>query len=385
MVWIGKKLKAGLAKTRKGLLSRLEDILPRGRRVDNELLEDLEDVLLGADVGLAATDEILDRIKEKAKGSLSGEDVREILRDELLDILAVHRKGSPGAAGEETVGVTGPGNRAASERGPADVTVDGAHAAHDEAPTRFPSERSAGVPGDGLPGGSDQQGPRESHTRENLNRPLGWTEPKAAEKPEVILVVGVNGAGKTTTVGKLAWRLSERGKSVMVAASDTFRAGATEQLDQWIKRTGGDIVRQERGADPAAVAFDALQAAKARSCDYLLVDTAGRLHTKANLMEELKKIGRVLGRLSPGAPHRVLLVLDATAGQNALVQAREFGEATGVTGIVMAKLDGTARGGAVIAVARELSVPVEMLGVGEGPEDLEEFDPEAFVDALLAP
>jgi len=385
VAWIGKKLKAGLAKTRKGLLSRLEDILPRGRRVDDELLEDLEDVLLGADVGLATTDEILNRIKEKAKGSLSGEDVREILRSELLDMLAVSRKGPPDAEQEETSGVTGGTYRAASQRESKDVPADGARAAHDEAPTRFPGERSDGALGERFSGASDKEPPPEGRSGEDRGSALGGAERGTSEKPEVILVVGVNGAGKTTTIGKLAWRLSKRGKSVMVAASDTFRAGATEQLDQWIKKTGGDIVRQERGADPAAVAFDALQAAKARSCDCLLVDTAGRLHTKANLMEELKKIGRVLGRLSPGAPHSVLLVLDATAGQNALVQAREFGEATGVTGIVIAKLDGTARGGAVIAVARELSVPVEMLGVGEGPEDLEEFDPEAFVDALLAP
>jgi fused signal recognition particle receptor len=214
---------------------------------------------------------------------------------------------------------------------------------------------------------------------------LAGGETDAVTKPEVVLVVGVNGAGKTTTVGKLAYLWSKEGKKVMVAASDTFRAAATEQLEGWVQRAGGEIVRQDRGADPAAVAFDAYQAAKARGCDRLLVDTAGRLHTKANLMEELKKIKRVLGRQAPGAPHRVLLVLDATAGQNALIQAREFGEATGVTGIVMAKLDGTARGGAVIAIARELKVPVEMLGVGEGPEDLIDFIPEDFVDALLAP
>jgi fused signal recognition particle receptor len=337
VAWLGEKLRVGLAKTRKGFLSRLESILPGGRKVDGALLEDLEDVLLGADVGLSTAEEIIDRVRQSAKGSLTGEELRGILRTELLAVLSSSRGGPQGAG--------------------------------------YPQSQ-ADDPAAGL--AVDSSGEGSSH---DPLRPQ--SEP--SEKPQVILVVGVNGAGKTTTVGKLAWRLINQGKKVMVAASDTFRAGATEQLDQWVRRSGGEIVRQQRGADPAAVAFDALQAAKARGCDYLLVDTAGRLHTKANLMEELKKIGRVLARLSPGAPHRVLLVLDATAGQNALIQAREFGEATGVTGIVMAKLDGTARGGAVIAVARELNVPVEMLGVGEAPEDLTDFDPEEFVDALIAP
>jgi fused signal recognition particle receptor len=380
VAWLGEKLKAGLAKTRKGFLSRLEDILPRGRRVDGELLEDLEDVLLGADVGLSIAEEILERVKEETKGSITSEDVKGILRSELLSILAVPRQSSstvPGGIPTDPSDEVGPG---APKPGAASVTQEGALDTREVVSSTIPEADSVSVPEEGSPGV-----PSEGLPHEERPTTKDQARPGATEKPQVILVVGVNGAGKTTTVGKLAWRWSAQGKSVLVAASDTFRAGATEQLDLWVKRTGGDIVRQERGADPAAVAFDALQAAKARGCDYLLVDTAGRLHTKANLMEELKKIRRVLAKLVPGSPHRVLLVLDATAGQNALVQAREFGEATGVTGIVMAKLDGTARGGAVIAVARELSVPVEMLGVGEGPEDLTDFDPEEFVDAMLAP
>jgi len=300
------KIRSGLAKTRQSLASKIEAVVSRASRVDDDLMDELEEALLSADVGLDAAEEILDRVRERAGGSEPGA-VRDVLREELVAALSLEQADGGGPEG-----------------------------------------------------------------------------PPPETGPEVILVVGVNGAGKTTTVGKLAWRFRKEGKKVMVAAADTFRAAATEQLEQWVERAGGEIVRQERGADPAAVAFDALQAARARGCDCLIVDTAGRLHTKANLMEELRKIRRVLGRQAPGAPHRVLLVLDATAGQNALVQAREFGEATGVTGIVVAKLDGTARGGAVVAIARTLKVPVQMLGVGEGPEDLVDFDPREFAEALVA-
>lgn len=328
MAWLGEKIRSGLEKTRSGLLSKLEAAIPAGRKVDEELLADLEDVLLGADVGVSTVEDLIEALREKS-GPVTSEGVRKALRSELVEMLSVKS---------------------------ADLGTQ--------------------------VGGEAASGPAESH---GPGAALEGGGAAAACRPEVILVVGVNGAGKTTTVGKLAYLWSKEGKKVMVAASDTFRAAASEQLEGWVKRTGGEMVRQARGADPAAVAFDAYQAAEARGCDCLLVDTAGRLHTKANLMEELKKISRVLGRQASGAPDRVLLVLDATAGQNALIQAREFGEATGVTGIVVAKLDGTARGGAVIAIARELKVPVQMLGVGEGPEDLIEFDPEEFVDALLAP
>ena len=203
------------------------------------------------------------------------------------------------------------------------------------------------------------------------------------ERPGIVLVVGVNGTGKTTTVGKLALALSEEGKQPVLAAADTFRAAATEQLSIWAERVGAPVVRHQQGADPAAVAFDGLASARARGADVLLVDTAGRLHTKTNLMEELRKLRRVLER-EGGQVREVLLVLDATTGQNGLAQARQFTDAVGVTGVVLTKLDGTAKGGIVIAVQRDLGIPVKLVGLGEGPHDLAPFDPDAFVDALLS-
>ena len=207
--------------------------------------------------------------------------------------------------------------------------------------------------------------------------------PMAATSPHVVLVVGVNGTGKTTTVGKLAHYYRASGQSVMVCAADTFRAAAVEQLAVWTERAGVDLVRAQSGADPAAVTFDAVTAARARGRDVVIVDTAGRLHTRANLMAELDKIRRVVARAAEGAPHETLLVLDATVGQNGLVQAREFLAASGVTGIVLTKLDGTAKGGIAIAIAFELKLPIRYVGVGEGIEDLLPFDADAYVDALF--
>jgi fused signal recognition particle receptor len=204
-----------------------------------------------------------------------------------------------------------------------------------------------------------------------------------APKPFVILAVGVNGVGKTTTIAKVAQRLAQSGRQPLLVAGDTFRAAAIDQLQVWADRIGAKVIRQRHGADPAAVAFDGIAAAKARAADVVLIDTAGRLHTKSNLMDELRKMKRVIGQELPGAPHEVLLVLDATVGQNALVQARQFHEAVGVTGIVLTKLDGTARGGIVVAIAEELNLPVRLIGVGEGIEDLQDFNPEAFVAALF--
>jgi fused signal recognition particle receptor len=203
------------------------------------------------------------------------------------------------------------------------------------------------------------------------------------QRPGIVLVVGVNGTGKTTTVGKLALALAEEGKQPVLAAADTFRAAATEQLVIWGDRVGAPVIRHQQGADPAAVAFDGLASARARGADVLLVDTAGRLHTKTNLMEELRKLRRVLER-EGGQVREVLLVLDATTGQNGLAQARQFTDAVGVTGVVLTKLDGTAKGGIVIAVQRDLGIPVKLVGLGEGPHDLAPFDPDAFVDALLS-
>jgi fused signal recognition particle receptor len=201
--------------------------------------------------------------------------------------------------------------------------------------------------------------------------------------PAVVMVVGVNGAGKTTSIGKLAHRYRAEGRSVLLCAADTFRAAAVEQLQIWGERTGMEVIRQKPGADPSAVLFDALQAARARRTDYVIVDTAGRLQTKANLMAELEKMHRTAARVIPGSPHEVLLVLDATTGQNGLEQARKFTETAGVTGIVLAKLDGTAKGGVVVAIARELNLPIRYVGVGEKADDLLPFDPEKFIESLF--
>jgi fused signal recognition particle receptor len=204
-------------------------------------------------------------------------------------------------------------------------------------------------------------------------------------RPFVILAVGVNGVGKTTTLAKLAQRLAQQGKKSLLVAGDTFRAAAIEQLETWGGRLGVDVIRHRHGADPAAVVFDGLAAAKARGIDVVLIDTAGRLHTKSNLMDELRKITRVLAREVPGAPHEVLLTLDATVGQNALSQAKQFYETVGVTGIALTKLDGTARGGIIVAIAEELKIPVRLIGVGEGADDLQDFHAKEFVDALFEP
>ena len=214
----------------------------------------------------------------------------------------------------------------------------------------------------------------------------GAAAPSApAGRPHVILVLGVNGSGKTTTVGKLARRFLDDGRRVLLAAGDTFRAAAIEQLQAWGQRTGVDVIAHQAGADPSAVVFDAARAAVARGVDVLLIDTAGRLHTKRNLMEELKKLHRVLGREIPGAPHERLMVLDATTGTNAIAQAREFHAAVGLTGLVLTKLDGTAKGGVILGIRHELGLPVRYIGVGEGVDDLQPFDPPAFVDALFGP
>jgi len=205
----------------------------------------------------------------------------------------------------------------------------------------------------------------------------------ALNSPHVILLAGVNGVGKTATAGKLAGLYGRQGKRVVLVAADTFRAAAGEQLALWGRRVGAEVVRQQGGGDPAAVAYDGVAAARARKADVVLVDTAGRLHTKSNLMDELRKVKRTLGKVMPGAPHDVWLILDATVGQNGLAQARRFHEALGVTGVILTKLDGTAKGGIVLAVAGELGLPLRYIGVGEGVEDLQAFDPDAFIEALL--
>lgn len=214
---------------------------------------------------------------------------------------------------------------------------------------------------------------------ESTDRPV----PRVQTPPAVVVVVGVNGAGKTTTIGKLASRYQSEGRSVVLAAADTFRAAAIEQLEVWGQRTGTDVIRQQQGSDPSSVVFDALQSAKARGVDYVIIDTAGRLHTKDNLMAELDKMKRTARKVIPDAPHEVLLVLDATTGQNGLEQARRFTETSGVTGIVLTKLDGTAKGGVVVAITRELNLPIRFVGVGEKAEDLLPFNPETFINSLF--
>jgi fused signal recognition particle receptor len=222
--------------------------------------------------------------------------------------------------------------------------------------------------------------------KEEILARLSWQEAAlntSTATPYVILVIGVNGVGKTTTIGKLASRFAAQGKRVLLAAGDTFRAAAAEQLEIWGERAGAEVIRHKEGADPSAVVFDACKAALARNCDILIVDTAGRLHTKINLMEEMKKIRRILGRELPGAPHETLLILDAATGQNAISQAKLFKESAAVTGIALTKLDGTAKGGIVVAISNEFKIPVRFIGVGEGIDDLREFDPNQFVEALF--
>lgn len=295
------RLKHGLLKTKKALIENAEALF-RGRKVDESLLEELEELLIMADVGPKASASITDALREKVrKGRISNTDELEVaLKDEIKNIL--------------------------------------------------------------------RQGHRVMCS---------------GEKPYVILAVGVNGVGKTTTIGKLARRFTDHGFTVALAAADTFRAAAIEQLEIWAERAGAQIVKHRSGADPAAVAYDAVVSAKSKNLDVVIIDTAGRLHTKSNLMEELKKIKRVVRREIPSAPHEILLVLDATSGQNAINQARMFNEAVDVTGIALTKLDGTAKGGIILAINKELDIPVKLIGVGEGVDDLQDFDAKNFVDALF--
>jgi fused signal recognition particle receptor len=300
-----RRFRERLGRSRAALSRGMAGLLARGAD-DDEAWEELEEALLSADVGVATSTELVERLRTRARAErASGPELRELLRAELRDAVG---------AGDRSLAL--------------DLLED-------------------------------------------------------HQRPGIVLVVGVNGTGKTTTVGKLALALAEEGKQPVLAAADTFRAAATEQLVIWGDRVGAPVVRHQQGADPAAVAFDGLASARARGADVLLVDTAGRLHTKTNLMEELRKLRRVLER-EGGQVREVLLVLDATTGQNGLAQARQFTDAVGVTGVVLTKLDGTAKGGIVIAVQRDLGIPVKLVGLGEGAHDLAPFDPDAFVDALLS-
>jgi fused signal recognition particle receptor len=299
------RMKEAVTRTRENLSERIEEVVSFGREIDQTTLDDLEAILLSADLGTETTQEILGNLREKAnyKQIKNVDELKRLLKEEILAILAAVN-----------------------------------------------------------------------------SQPVS----KVEGTPEVILVVGVNGTGKTTTIGKLAQVLRSDGKTVLLCAADTFRAAAIEQLEVWGQRTGTEVIRTKAGGDPSAVLFDALQAASARHTDYVIVDTAGRLHTKTNLMAELEKMRRTAQRLIPGAPHETLLVMDATTGQNGLQQARQFTESAGVTGIVLTKLDGTAKGGVVVAISREMGVPVRYVGVGEKVGDLLPFDPKDFVDSLFA-
>ena len=305
------RLREGLARTRNGLFGAVTRILTGSAKVDEKLLQGMEESLIAADVGAGTAAENIQVLRDRSKKEFLPEAAAllPLLKEEIARRLTV--SGLP------------------AEEPPAPPFV--------------------------LP----------------------------AARPFVILVVGINGVGKTTTIGKLAHRYTQQGYRVMIAAADTFRAAANEQLGIWAKRAGAEIVQQKQGADPAAVAFDAVTAAAARGLDVVIVDTAGRLHTRTNLMEELRKIHRVIGRHTPSAPHEVLLVIDASTGQNGMQQASQFGSIAGVTGLVLTKLDGTAKGGIVLAITRELGIPVRYIGVGERIDDLQPFDPQQFVEALF--
>ncbi|WP_078146684.1 signal recognition particle-docking protein FtsY [Exiguobacterium sp. HVEsp1] len=301
---VSQKFTEGLTKTRDGFASAVNDLVYRFREVDEDFFDELEDLLIQADVGVTTTMDLVEDLKEEVKRRNLKDPVA--VRDALVEVVA---------------------NRL-----------------------------------------------QEDESDCELNMQDGLT---------VILFVGVNGVGKTTTIGKLAHQLKSEGRSVMLAAGDTFRAGAIEQLQVWGERVGVPVIRQTEGSDPAAVVFDAVQAAKSRNMDVLICDTAGRLQNKVNLMKELEKVKRVIEREVPNGPHEVLLALDATTGQNAMVQAKAFKEATNVSGIVLTKLDGTAKGGIVLAIRNELDIPVKYVGLGEKIDDLQEFDPEQFVLGLF--
>ena len=298
-----KRLRRGLSKTREILTTDIEDIFSRRQKVDDDLLEDLEELLITSDIGVQTTMELMERLSKKSKKIKDADELKQVLKEELLSLLQI-----PSAAPED---------------------------------------------------------------------------PSPSAKPHVIMVVGVNGVGKTTTIGKLAAKYAATGKKVLIVAADTFRAAAIEQLGIWAERAGADFVKHKDGADPAAVAFDGIQAACARNIDIVLVDTAGRLHTKVNLMEELKKIKRSISKNLADAPHEILLVLDATTGQNAISQAQMFNEALEIDSLALTKLDGTAKGGIVVSICNTLSVPLNFVGVGETIDDLQEFEPHKFVEALF--
>ncbi|MBF0467610.1 MAG: signal recognition particle-docking protein FtsY [Desulfamplus sp.] len=326
------KLKKGLSKTREILLTDVDELFSRERKIDAALFDELEEILVMSDLGIDITMGIMDKVRKKSGKLSSADELKSIFKNELKAMF-------PGKG-----------------QGRADFEDIKNHAAFTTTSANNSSASDTGF-------------------HASLRTPF--------VKPLVIMVVGVNGTGKTTTLGKLALKYSSEGKKVLIAAADTFRAAAIEQLEIWARRAGVGIVKHKAGADPAAVAFDGVEASIARGVDILLIDTAGRLHTQKNLMEELKKIKRSVSKRLPGAPHEILMVLDATTGQNALSQAKLFNEAVEITSLALTKLDGTAKGGIVVAVAKSMDVPIKYIGVGEGIDDLQDFDAELFVNALF--
>jgi fused signal recognition particle receptor len=324
-----KGVEEAVERTRRTWFSRIGGMFRRG--LDDELWDELEETLIAADTGVETTVKVLENLKERvrAEGIRDPEQAEEALKEELLSILEVDSQ---------------PGRLWGASMVAGDLKV---------APTH---------PSTGLRVSGDE----------------------AVPKPAVILVIGVNGTGKTTGIAKLAHAYKETGQKVIMAAGDTFRAAAIDQVKQWGERVGVDVVAHQQGADPGAVVFDALSAAESRGADVVIIDTAGRLHTKVNLMGELRKVNRIIQRKYPEAPHEVLLVLDATSGQNALHQSKYFTEAVGVTSVLLAKLDGTAKGGVIFAVCDQLRIPVRFVGTGERADDLAAFEPKRFVDALFA-
>ena len=341
---VPKSVEQAVERTRRTWFSRIGGMFRRG--LDDELWAELEETLIAADTGVETTVKLLENLKERVKeeGIRDPEQAQEALREELLSILDVD-------------------SRLGRLWGPASAD-----------PSAELSERSIGVRN------ADRTGATTGLRMGGAAQDGGAEFPK----PAVVLVVGVNGTGKTTSIGKLAHAYQQEGRKVLLAAADTFRAAAIDQLKQWGERAGVDVIAHKQGGDPAAVVFDSLSAAESRDVDVLIIDTAGRLHTKVNLMEEMRKVNRIIQRKVPDGPHEVLLVLDATSGQNALHQAKYFTEALGVTGILLAKLDGTAKGGVVFAICDQLRIPVRFVGTGEKAGDLANFEPKRFVDALFA-
>ncbi len=375
-------LSAALANTRTSFFGRLKLAFSKKELLNAGELDEIEEVLYTSDLGPQTVQRLMAAVEEKMKasGSTGFENVREALKNEMLDMFATIEARSENTQGPVVSSGNGSKHFAEGSQGNG---VHGVVSGNNSSPNSQPTPASNSSPNDGQPlRGFESERKIIEHAAqdyiEGLERLNIWTH-----KPAVLMVVGVNGAGKTTTIGKLARRIAQSGRKVLVAAGDTFRAAAGDQLRIWVDRAQVEIFAPPGVTDPSAVAFDACQTAQIKGFDVVIIDTAGRLHTQKNLMEELKKMKRVITKVLPGAPHETLLVLDANSGQNALVQAREFNTALEVTGVVLTKLDGTAKGGVALGLAFELGLPIKLIGVGEGIEDLRRFSSREFVDSII--